>query len=497
MPNRLSDIPALSPRAGEPIPETVARRPARSSLIALILIVVFVVGALGLLSSARSGGHSRLRALLDAHAKAGLGASLKDLGVAVPVGLDVKRQKAAWTWMLASRRTDTLLQDCSWFVRGESPPKQLLTWYEDSRADMEVLAALFQEGPVSFSAAVDALGLPGAQHPEVDDFGRYSTAPNPNPISVLHASLWFRTHAFLGSDPGRALDDFERYRAASLPTVTVIAFFLRTTDEGMRAVTYLALALRGRLPPARLEAWVDEPSECQAWIANALRGHRLGYFVPLARDILEGRDVGERLGEGGSGPLGLRRLWEHGLRHAAPDDAALILEAYADQEQFFRTGVRGSGAPSAQELEHLGWPFALSTFEPGGFEMAICQVRVQERAARVLAFLAPGPGGIWPADDTEARRRLGTRARLLDAGPFALALRYERLEDGRVRVVADVAAPIPPSLDGTDVATQVFGFIPPATTAVPARPVASPGRAVPPPPPALRVGPFGVEVRPP
>jgi hypothetical protein len=134
---------------------------------------------------------------------------------------------------------------------------------------------------------------------------------------------------------------------------------------------------------------------------------------------------------------------------------------------------------------------------PWSIASAICATRTHERAARVLALLAPGPGGPWPEDDAEARARLGSRAGLLDAGPFALALRYERLDDGRVRVVPDVAAPIPPSLDGADVETQVFPFIPAASAPMPKRPAALPAGGRVRPPPALQVSSWGVEVRPP
>ncbi|MCK6480895.1 MAG: hypothetical protein L6R43_12355 [Planctomycetes bacterium] len=321
------------------------------------------------------------------------------------------------------------------FVLGEAsgPPEGLREALERHRPAVERLTSLVREGKVlptglgalprerpgglSSAVALDTLSLP-------------TLAPG-------RAVRWHRLDALLGGDPGTRIDAIESWirawREPAVLTDALLGIELRLERERL----HLELALQGRLPAGRAEAFLAEETGTASWMATFWKWNRLLFPCMVAEDLLERRHPSE-LRIGGGLPWAARkrdsRRWL-----LLPEAVGDTLVLYDDTR---RALEREAGAPAAAALQEREAGIRVFPLDPAAFSLrfaAFAEARSRAvRAALRLLLLRAERGGL-PADEAEARRWLGPHAGLLDGTPTSPRIRYGRPAPGVLRLAADAS----------------------------------------------------------
>ncbi|MFV1959206.1 MAG: hypothetical protein ACC662_07310, partial [Planctomycetota bacterium] len=297
------------------------------------------------------------------------------------------------------------------------------------------LETLFAEGDLCLTSLGWMPDDPGAA-----SLAERLASPIPNLLRVRSAYAWFATEAALAEDPARALSMLDRLGESLARPGCLIDAMITIAGDAMRDEALLVLALAGRLSPARIDAWTEEPPRAREILADGLRGERLRFLAPLGRELLAGASLADLLGPLSNleeGNLWTHRLrpWVHGAREcAACVDALLAVEQHLRGE-IDREAMDASVAPALD----VGYPFALVLPNTRGM------VRMGEanagrhrlvRAAFRLARASADRGAL-PADALEARAWRREERPTRSDEDDAPRLRYVRLSADRFRVAFD------------------------------------------------------------
>lgn len=423
---------------------------SRNVLIGSALLLVFAgMGLVIVGTRTRSEGQDHLREVLAQQASRGYGNSLADLVASAP-RVDVARQERVWDWMQARAKLPSSYSkslDESWyFARAAHPPREDREWAENLRPVMENLRGILGEGPVCFTS----LGWI-----RQDEERMASSRVSERQLRLAHllrlreAHRWFALEAMTAADPAPALDALDALAAALSSPGCLIDAMIAGACASMRDRAFARLAVRGELPQERLESWVAEPTKGTSWVADAWRGERLLYWAPLGQDLLAGSSMGDHFdGEGGLS------AWLSGA-----SDCALFLEFLEANEGHLRGTVDAEIVRRATaRVKDLGLPYELALGMPAAMYMVGVCWRAEHRLVRLgtLIALASRERGRVPSGEAEAREWMMSRAALMDAGTWDVALAYERLGEMRYRIAVDPRSSVPEILKGTNEAAQVL-----------------------------------------
>jgi len=415
--------------------------------IAVLVVLVIGVGAVVLGFSRRSQGQERLREVLAAQAAAGYGSSLRDLVESAPP-VDAERQERVWAWM--SDRADPSISyakqlDEAWYFEGATEASaEDSGWAKSLRPVMEELRGILREGPLCLTS------LGWIRQDEKRLAARRVSERQvrlPHLLRLREAYRWFAFEAMEADDPAPALQALDALDRALSQPGCLMDTMISVALGAMRDRAYARLALRGNLPEEHLKAWLGEPARATSWMADAWRGERLLYWAPLGHDLVAGEAVGDVLGSRG-GVAG----WLHGAA-----DCALYLEYLAALEGHQRGSVEVDDLHRlTQRVGRLDYSFITPGTPLAVYGMSV-SAGAEHRMIRlgVLVALASKRSGAVPDTDEVAREWLGSRAALLDAGTWEVALTYERLGEKRYRIAVDPKSPMPPILRGSIQAAQM------------------------------------------
>jgi hypothetical protein len=420
----------------------------RKVLIGIALLLVFAgMGVVGF--HTRSQGLDRLREVLAEQESAGYGDSFDDL-VAMAPPVDEDRQRRVWDWMEARAKLQSSysrpLDEACYFTDAEQPPEEDRNWSEELRPAMEDLRGILREGPVCLTslgwARHDAERLASSRVSE-------RQLRLPHLLRLREAHRWFALEAMTAEDPGASLDDLDRLASSLQSPGCLIDAMVVGACASMRDRAFVRLAVHGDLPKERLDRWLAEPPLGISWMADAWRGERLLYWAPLGQDLLAGSSMGDHFDDQGGGVEG----WLHGA-----SKCALFLEFLGANEGHLRGDVDADTLLRAKaSVKDLGLPYELAR----GNRAATCMVAVvlnaDHRLARAGAAvaLASQQHARVPNTEAEARHWMGDHEPLLEAGPWNVALRYERLGERRFRLAVDPDSAVPSVLVGTNEAAQL------------------------------------------
>lgn len=413
--------------------------------VLLVMALVLLVAAAGVAvvgGSIRSAGEERLAAVLEAHAAAGYGSTFADLAATAPP-VDRERQARLWAWMKGNvpvLKPYSADRDLGWRLQpGAEAPQDALEVHEAFRAEVEALEALYAEGDLCLTS----LGwLPEdlAGTTMRDRVGGHI----PNLLRMREITKWYAVEAALADDPTHALARLERLRADTARAGSLIDALIAIACDAMRDRAMAVLALSGRCPTDRLEAWFAEGSRSAQLVADGLRAERLRFGAPLGQDLARGRTVRDHFGSAleQEGLLDSVDLWEHNVRpwfHAA-SECAVHLEGMVALERHVR------GEIGRQELDAhlaacsgLGYPFTLATPNPNGTLVSAAANADRHRFVRAAVAIAleARDRGALPVDVEEARAWLTTRRSHLVAQSGQTHLLYDRPTPTRFRVAMD------------------------------------------------------------
>lgn len=288
---------------------------------------------------------------------------------------------------------------------------------------------------------------------------------------------WLHHHAVLSDDPTQDLVDLDAlHRALSRPAVAQDAQ-VAITIARIRDRTYLALAIRDRLPAIARERWLAETSHAVERAGDSLLGERIITTEEIAARIDCGlvRFLTTHIyWRSWSSPGQCARftwIWATGwdsLPQFATftDQAATSLRGdprvpFPDFSKFTNDLPWFDSFHIAMRLEYLLSQTLRSALEQEAGH------RQAQLAVRILAL--PRDGGL-PADQAELLTRVGDAQAQLTARN-RLSLRYERPAPDRFRLVVDPASPIPDfdTPEGMSARTRGAG-LPPSTSPLTVQP---------------------------
>jgi hypothetical protein len=423
---------------------------SRKVFIALALLVVLAgMGVVVLGVRTRSKGQDHLRQVLARQASRGYGDSLDDLIAAAP-RIDAARQQRCWEWIQARAKLPSSYSkplDETWYLASAAhPPEEDREWAEALRPVMEDLRGILSAGPVCFTSLgwirQDKERLAASRVSE----RRLRLA---HLLRLREAHRWFAFEAMTTEDPRPALDALDALGVALSDPGCLIDAMIAGACASMRDRAYARLALRGELPEERLEAWVGEPARGTSWVADAWRGERLLYWAPLGQDLLAGSSIGDHFDDQGG-----VAAWLYGA-----SDCALFLEFLEANEGHMRGTVDVSEVRHVSDrIGSLGLPYDLAVANRAAMYMVSVRWRAEHRLVRlgVLVALVAHESRSVPNTEAEARAWMGSRAVLMDAGAWDVALKYERLGDKCCRIAVDPKSPLPAIFEETSAAAQVL-----------------------------------------
>ena len=419
------------------------RRVLVRSLVVLLLLVAI---GYGYVRFRWSRARSRLEATVAGHVAAEGGAPFAALRAEL-ARLDPARQDDTARWMESVPKAPGV---------GHRAPPSWLNALGATEADLDGAATWIEDTGVWADPMLDVLRAHGGcltsagmSLPVLLAEGE----PNdpielrlPNLIAVRSAAGYALLRALTRSDPVPALDDLDRLRAAMRPALTVLDAALGVAVEDTRDDAYLALAIRERLPEARLRAWASEPPSHFDLAADALRGERTCLLVPVARAVADGRALEGWLGVDPR-PRSAFTAWDEHVaaRWRVPEEAIGVLNLHVALETWLRTG-RGGEHLAGSMTTPESWPWSVVHCNLPAVAQLCADRDTRLRATRSAGLLiasARGGGGL-PKDHADARLRLGGGAASLEASPRGYALRYERLSAQAFRIAVDPRSPVPP-----------------------------------------------------
>lgn len=276
------------------------------------------------------------------------------------------------------------------------------------------------------------------------------TLRGPNGSNEPMLAEWLHHHAVLSDDPSQDLADLDAlHRALDRPAIAHDAQVAITVAR-IRDRTYLALAIRDRLPAAARERWLEEASRAVELAGDSLLGERITTPNEIATLIDRGliRFLNTHIGNwwSWSSPgqcATLTWIWATGwdslpqiasftgqaaasLRSDPPVPFPDFAELKADLSWFGRFNL----APKMEFLfSHTLRP---SLEQEAGHRQA-------QLAVRILALMRSS--GL-PTDQADLLARVGDAQALL-VRQNRFTLRYERPAPDRFRLVIDPASPIP------------------------------------------------------
>ena len=433
--------------------ESQRSRRRRFRVVAIVVAVLAAVAAVPF--AIRAHGRSLLAEVRARHAAAGLGVSARDLADSLPpVDADLVRrcdslERAVQRAIAQQMVIPPTVND--WIVGARSdPPPELDAELARLQPEMEALADVLRGEGLLLGVAGHLPRREAASRLRWKDVVSIHIS---NLLVQRQAAVWIRFAALRSEDPGPYLDALDGQRKALLHPASLIDAMIALAMLGERDRAYADLVLRGRLPPDRVARWLAEEPEHLRLSADGFRGERLLFGVALADGLTNGTFGAKDLAGGPSGPrawgrnLGLSlEIWLYGMR-----DAARVLEAGADMEDRLR------GGPGTIDPARLaGWledgDTELSMFLPNthAAEASARDSRTLHRMARVLVRTlgAAKERGRLPTDETELRAWLGAEAVALDPGPIDVAIRYESVSPGVLRLFRAPPGPIPVVVGG-------------------------------------------------
>ena len=259
-------------------------------------------------------------------------------------------------------------------------------------------------------------------------------------LRLREAHRWFALEAMTADDPTASLDALDALAAAlSSPGCLIDAMIVRACGS-MRDRAFARLAVRGELPPERLERWIAEPAKGTSWVADAGVVSDSSTGLPSARTSWQGAAwattsttrAGCGVGERG---VGLRRV------PRAPRGRRGAPEGHRGREQG-APGIRPGRRPGLAIRPHGRH----ADFDVHGRSALACR-------APTGPTRCPGCPGVprakqGPEHGGGAREWVGPRAAFMNAGAWDVALAYERLGETRYRIAVDPNSPIPAVLEG-------------------------------------------------
>ena len=408
----------------------------RSRTFVIICCTLLVLAAIG-------GGYCAERRLSGGQALAEVRAQAECPGAAAALDqliasgprLDPDRQARFWAWMRVdpSRQSnEPTWLDEGWFLAGESaPPKAVLDWYESRAVRMGELRALLQEGPLC-TTTLGAIALEREHLLTAAPSER--RIPIPNLVTLRDAYRWFGLEAMMAADPTSALDALDALDRAQVHPGTLIDGMIWCACSGMRDRTYLRLVLRDRVPPTHLRAWLAETADAREQEVRAVRGERLLSWAYLA-DLVEEGSL-PRTGFTSLNDLDWwlnaeRKIARMGRQHLvaeavlAGDRPASALDEFAEDED--------------QLLYGINVPALMIT---------IVSTDTAHRLARSAAslVLAQRRSGALPKSNAEALASVLPFRAMSTGDAYAPVLRYERVEEGRFRILADTQEGLAPDV---------------------------------------------------
>lgn len=394
-----------------------------------IVCVVLLLGV-GVVSWLREDADERLERALGKQ-------SLESIRGQAPA-LDHDLQMRLWQWMqsrevLRDGWSSSLTED--WFLQGQpSPSERIAAAHERDRAAMDELTEMLSTG----RACLTSMGWLDEAHPHARDAFRGLPLRHARIPKLLGAARWYALEAMCAADPTPALARLRDLCTALGHPGSSFDCLYSARLRGVRDRAYLCMVLRARISDDVLEAWVGEASGEIERLAQGMRMERIRYATSVGEDLEARRyldwnqdiDMEDRL-----------QLWWKGK-----GDLASWLELC----DAFEAYLQGTGTAEtvrrreADNQARAGLPKATPGYHVALLDEALlvnAQHRVPRLAARVLQLSRQH--GRLPRDVTELRVWTGSRASLLDASPFELALTYDRLAERAFRVRVDPATAVP------------------------------------------------------
>ncbi len=437
---------------GPDTPPCSARR-AWTRVTAGVVLSALAVSAIPL--AVRWSGLRALRATVERHRAAGLGALPADALAAAPPAdaLALDRLTAAEQRLQRGWSPDFAATARDWVHGYESkPPSALPAWVATHAAAVAARDVILGTGGTPIHAGAGVAVSPGRVTPAV-----VSTLMRGNFMGAKVAARWHRAKAALTRDAGPHLDALDRDREARRRPGLLGEAMVALDLAAARDNAYLEAALRGDLPREREDAWCAEEDPAPALLAEGLRGERLLVGGAVAQGFLEEGVAARDVAGPGSAPGAALEVWVHG-----PGDCARYLERLAEAEARLRSapppplatmeGAVGDVPGAGRILLHQVRNSLL------GADRGLAGHRVLHRAARVVVRLVrvAEERGRLPTDDGELRAWLGGDTALLDGDLVEDRLHYELLADEGVRLVPDPDVPPP---GGWAEATAVDGVL--------------------------------------
>jgi signal transduction histidine kinase len=408
---------------------------SRAFVITTCVFLTLVVAGAGYCLERR---HAGSRELDDVRRELGIASAADALDqlIASAPSLDPARQGRLWGWMREEPNRQTghsAGQDESWFLRGEAQAPEAVTEWMRARAPrMEALRSILAEGPVC-TTTLGALAITREHLLTAESHER--RVPIPNLIAMREAYRWFGLEAMTVPDPTTALDALDALDRSQQHAGTLIDAMIASACAAMRDRTYLRLVLRDRAPATHLRAWLAEVPDARAQMARAMRGERLLHWAYLA-DLLErsslprgGDDVADTIDWWLNGDRKIARMGRHNL---VAEEVLAGSRPVAALDEFV-------GDETNQWLFGINVPAMMIT---------IVSTDTGHRMARSAASLvvAQQRSGVLPGGNDEALSSVLPFRALSSGDTYAPVLRYERVEDGRFRILADTQQGLAPDV---------------------------------------------------
>ncbi len=403
-------------------------------IICCTLLTLAAVGGGYCVERRLSGG----QALAEVRAQADCPSAAAALDQLIASGprLDADAQARFSAWMRARPdRTDDDSRhlDEAWFLAGKrEPPEQVQAWLERYKPRMEELRSLLCQGPLC-TTTLGALANNREQLLNAEVGKR--RVPIPDLRVLRRAYRYFGLTALTATDPTAALDALDALDRSQLHGATLIDSLIAQACSAMRDLTYLRLVLRDRVPATHLRAWLAETSDAREQVVRAVRGERLLNWAYLA-ELASSSDL-PRAGARSMDDLdwwlnGERKIARMGRQH-------LVAEAVL-------TGEKPVSALDEFDGDEDQLLFGLNV---PGMMIAIVSTDTAHRMARSAASLVAtqhDTGGTLPTGNDEALASALPFRSLSAGGAYAPLLRYERVEEGRFRILADTQAGLAPDV---------------------------------------------------
>jgi hypothetical protein len=424
----------------------------------IFLAVLLLAGAA---TSVHISGRLRLEAVLAEVRARGLPVTPSELVASAPA-VDSDRQRRLGRFVFGN---------LSWGDRVPTMPFMNLAEQRVSQQDCEQLAVMLRAGTAmttEVGAILDEgpvmLSLLGYCERDPAKLRRLSLAEAaaqaiPSLLNTRALANWWATQACQAADPEPHLHRLDQWvsalgRPGSLIDAMIAIAIGRTRDD-----VHLWLAVRGRLPAARLAIWLDEAPEHCRWLADGYAAERAWFWDLLARSAsllapafgMGDDSLPERL------LLGLR-IWPlHGY------DCASGLAALTNCELRLRRLPPMPEFPMPWNLPRPLTDVAMPHLEES--IVTACEAENGHRLSRLAAIIAVHHRrhGILPVLADLPADLLAGR------GPDLPPLRYETFPPHRFRIGIDPAGPLPPSVPAGRWSDRFYASAigtPPSTNAV-------------------------------